>query len=431
MKRKLSHLKCGLLLLVSQLLVGKSFCQVDTSFNKRGLEVNEYLFLVGKNNLGYVAQKYNVNMAEADIETAKIFPDPQLSVGAFNNQNESLKLGYGATAGVGKTFELGGKRKARVNLAQSELELSKNLLEDYFRNLRADAATAYFLALKQRSLFQVTLDSYKAMKSLADADSIRFKAGSIMEIDARQSKLEANSLLNDVYQSEADWKTSISQLAMMVGKPQTDTLLIPSGNFEKLERDYDLYSLITTAQNNRADLKAALQNRNVSERALKLARANRALDLGVSLGATVNAEAKNIIAPTPGYTNTSLGLTIPLKFSNRYKGELKRAEYTIKQSEVQYSEVELQIQAEVTQAYLNYQATRKQVNQFKMGMLEEAKKVMDGKIYSYRRGETSLLEVLNAQRTYNDVQQSYYQTLYNYATSLIELERAGGIWDIQ
>lgn len=431
MKRKLSHLKCGLLLLVSQLLVAKSFGQVDTSFNKKGLEVNEYLFLVGKNNLGYVAQKYNVNMAEADIETAKIFPDPQLSVGGFNNQNESLKLGYGATAGVGKTFELGGKRKARVNLAQSELELSKNLLEDYFRNLRADAATAYFLALKQRSLFQVTLDSYKAMKSLADADSIRFRAGAIMEIDARQSKLEANSLLNDVYQAEADWKTSASQLTMMVGKPQSDTLLIPSGNFEKLERDYDLYSLITTAQNNRADLKAALQNKNVSERALKLARANRAIDLGVSLGATVNAEAKNIIAPTPGYTNTSLGLTIPLKFSNRYKGELKRAEFTIKQSEVQYSEVELQIQAEVTQAYMNYQATRKQVNQFKMGMLEEAKRVMDGKIYSYRRGETSLLEVLNAQRTYNDVQQSYYQTLYNYATSLIELERAGGIWDIQ
>jgi cobalt-zinc-cadmium efflux system outer membrane protein len=41
-----------------------------------------------------------------------------------------------------------------------------------------------------------------------------------------------------------------------------------------------------------------------------------------------------------------------------------------------------------------------------------------------------LLEVLNAQRTYNEVQQRYYQTLYSYAAALVELEKAAGIWDI-
>lgn len=431
MEKIFRHLKLGTLLLTLLLSVSKSYSQVDTTFNEKELTVSEYLFLVGKDNLAYTAQKFNINMAEADIETAKIFPDPQLNAGAFNNQNESLKLGYGASVGVGTTFELGGKRKARINLAESELELSKAMLEDYFRNLRADAVTAYFLAVKQKFLFGVTFNSYQAMKSLSNADSIRFKAGAIMEIDARQSKLEANSLLNDLIQGEVDWKTSLLKLAMILGKQQSDTLFIPTGSFDKLERDFSLYMLITTAQNNRADLKSVLQSKNISERSLKLAKANRAIDLSVSLAATVNAESRNDIAPTPGYTNTSLGLTIPLKISNRYKGELKKAQFSIKQSEVLYNEVELQIQTEVTQAYMNYQATRKQVSQFRTGMLDEAKKVLDGKIYSYQRGETSLLEVLNAQKTYNDVQQSYYQTLYNCASSLIELERAAGIWDIQ
>ena len=277
----------------------------------------------------------------------------------------------------------------------------------------------------------MTLDSYKAMKSLADADSIRFRAGAIMEIDARQSKLEANTLLNALLQEDADLKNTLLQLGMILGRQPADTFFTPSGNFEKLERDFQLYPLITSAQNNRADLKAALQSRNVSQQALKLAKANRVIDLGISLGTTYNSVSHNDIAPTPAYTSTSLGLAIPLKFSNKYKGELKKAQYSIAQSGLQYNEVELQITTEVTQAYVNYQAIRKQVGQFRTGMLDEAKKVLDGKIYSYRRGETSLLEVLNAQRTYNDVQQNYFETLNNYASSLIELERASGIWDIQ
>lgn len=80
---------------------------------------------------------------------------------------------------------------------------------------------------------------------------------------------------------------------------------------------------------------------------------------------------------------------------------------------------------------MNYKAAQQQATQFKNGLLTEAQKVLDGKIYSYKRGETSLLEVLNAQRTYNDVQQNYYQSLFNYASALITLERSAGIWDLQ
>ena len=56
--------------------------------------------------------------------------------------------------------------------------------------------------------------------------------------------------------------------------------------------------------------------------------------------------------------------------------------------------------------------------------------MVKGKIYSYDRGETSLLEVLNAQRTYDEVRILYIETLYNYAASLVELETSAGIWDI-
>lgn len=106
------------------------------------------------------------------------------------------------------------------------------------------------------------------------------------------------------------------------------------------------------------------------------------------------------------------------------------AQFQVSQSEELYKKAELQIQVEIVQAIQRYLAFCKQVDSYDHGMLESAQNVRKGKIYSYNRGETSLLEVLNAQRTYNDVQQNYYETLFNRAVALVELEKATGIWDI-
>jgi cobalt-zinc-cadmium efflux system outer membrane protein len=96
-----------------------------------------------------------------------------------------------------------------------------------------------------------------------------------------------------------------------------------------------------------------------------------------------------------------------------------------------YQQAELQITVEVAQAYYQYLGARKQVQQFDLGLLAQSLKVLEGKVYSYRRGESSLLEVLNAQRNYNDTQLAYHNAVFQYSSSLVELERAIGIWDIE
>lgn len=404
--------------------------QSDTSFSTTRISLTEYLSLVAKQNLEYAAQKYNVSMVEANIEIAKIFPDPQLVLGTFDNQNASKHLGHGLNGELSTTIELGGKRKARINLAQSQLAFNKAQLEDYFRNLRADAAQGFCTAILNNGLLKVQQNSYSQMKQLADGDSIRFKLGDITEVDAHQSKVEAGNLLNSLYQNEADWKTALVQLGLNTGHIQNDTLLEPSNEFVHLEREFSLKDLIVNAQNNRADLVAALGSKDVANKNLQLVKANRKIDLGVNFGMQYNGVATNETAPTPAYHSLSAGISIPLKLSNRYKGDLKVAQFAITQTEVQYQQVLLTIQSEVTQAFMNYKAAQKQVYQFKSGLLFDAQKVLDGKVYSYKRGASSLLEVLNAQRTYNDMQQNYNQSLFNYATSLIVLEKAAGIWDI-
>jgi cobalt-zinc-cadmium efflux system outer membrane protein len=265
---------------------------------------------------------------------------------------------------------------------------------------------------------------------LAVSDSIRFKLGSIMEIDAKQSRLEARYLLNGVIQAESAWKVALTNLNLLIGKKSIDTLLYPIGNFSMFDRDFVQHDLIVSALNNRADLIAALKNKNVAQSALRLAKANRAIDLGIIIGSNNSSVVTNAIEPTPSLTSVYGGISIPLKFSNNYKGDIKMAQYNIDQADLQYRQVELQVETEVSQSYFNYMAQRKQVQQFQSGLLDEAKRVLDGKVYAYQRGKTSLLEVLNAQRTYNSIQADYFSTLYAYAAALVQLERAVGIWDI-
>jgi len=111
--------------------------QVDTTVSlKAMLTLPQFLNKVGKDNLGYAAQKYNVNIAEAGIESAKVFPDPQLSFDVFDDQHQKLGLAQGFDVGLGTTIELGGKRRSRIDLAKSQTALSQALLLDFFRNLQ-------------------------------------------------------------------------------------------------------------------------------------------------------------------------------------------------------------------------------------------------------------------------------------------------------
>jgi cobalt-zinc-cadmium efflux system outer membrane protein len=395
---------------------------------KELLSFEEYLSLVGNKNLGYASQKYNVSMAEAAIQTANMFPDPQLEMETTNN-GVSQNMGYVYGASLGWTLELGGKRKARVNLARNQSELSKIQLQDFFRNLRADASLGYIDALKSRALLEVKQDSYKNMQQLAKSDSIRYKLGTISLVTSKQSKLEAASLLNEVYQAESAEQQALTSLSVFLGESKI-TARDVAGDFNAFNRDFSIDDLILQALNERADLLAARQNTEVAKSQISLEKANRVIDLGISAGAERHTEATNEIAPSPTVNAVKMGISIPLKFSNRRNAGLKIAEMAHSQAEVEYKQIEQGIKAEVMQAYQQYTATQKQLRQFHNGMLTEAQNILEGITYSYKRGESSILEVLNAQRTYNNVRKDYYQALADNAAALIELERKAGIWDI-
>ncbi|MDR3141861.1 MAG: TolC family protein [Tannerellaceae bacterium] len=408
------------------ILAGLAACYCCSSYaqEKATLTFAQYMENVKNGNISYLAEKYNVDIADAGVKAARVFPDPELSVNYGNNQNWSLRMGYAIDASLSYTWETGGKRKARIRLAQSEKEMTAALLEDYFRNLRADASLAWLEALKQQKLYELQKSSYEQMLELARADSVRYLLGDVMEADARQSRLEAAILLNDLYASQGARNDALAQLRLFQGDKQLAPPDSIAGEPTSAKRAFELPALIAAALANRADLQAALKSQEVSLNNLRLSKANRFVDIGLTLGAVYASEVKNEIAPAPAYKGFAAGISIPLKLSNANKAALHAAQSATRQDEVQYAAAEIQITAEVIRAYDKYQIACRQVEQFDAGLLREAEAIFVKRAYSYQRGETGVSELLNARRTCNDIRQTYIEALYNCAAALVEIERA-------
>ena len=376
------------------------------------LSYADYMQRVAQDNVGYAAEKLNVPAAQAEVTAAKVFNDPNLSVSYYNNENNSLQMGEGVEVELSKTFSF-GKRGANIALAKSEQALAEALLADYLRNLRADATLAYLEALRQRQLFQVKQRTFESIDQLATSDSIRHQLGEIGEVDAIQSRVEAEVIRNEMVQTQAELYKALSQLSVQTGSFSTDTLFLPEGELQLLEQNFVLADLLNEALLQRADLVAALQDKEVAAKALKVARRERNTDVDLSVTVSRNARVYNEEAPAPPFTGVSAGIAIPLKFSNFNKGTVRAARFRAQQAELRYEEARLQVQTEVMQAFWTYELSRKQVAQYDNGLLRQAEAVMEGKRYSYQRGEASLIEVLDAQRTYDDVQAQYIETLFN------------------
>lgn len=397
---------------------------------ERPISLNEYMLNVAKGNLGHIAAQFNVGIAEAALKASKVFPDPQVSVSYTNNQDQTLHMGQGVDVGLSYPVSLGNKRGANIGLARSEYELSQLMLNDYFSNLRADAALSYFAAIKSIRAYELQRDTYKQMKQLAQSDSIRLALGEANELDALQSSLEAKVQLNAATGSRAIMENSLSALSMLQGKVPGDTLFRPSDEFPKSIHSFALSELIDNALREKASLKIAIKNREISEKNLRLLKANRAFEFSIDAGYSYNTIVKNEIAPAPAFNAVSAGISVPLKFSNLNNNNVKAARLSVEQSETNSREVELQITTEVIQAYNTYQAESSRLSHFSNEVTGKAEKVLQGRIYAYKRGESSLADVISARQTYNNIQNDYLESLYGYMSALIELERASAIWDV-
>jgi cobalt-zinc-cadmium efflux system outer membrane protein len=395
------------------------------------LSLKQYLAAVAKGNLSYAAQQYNVGIAEAELRASKVFPDPEISISYSNNQDNTLMMGQGIETGISYPISFGNKRGASIALAQSTYEQSQSALDAFYFSLRADATLAYLNAVHNQEVLLLQKDSYQQLQKLADADSIRLTVGEIMEIDAQQSALEAKAQQGQLFQAQDDWKASCVALTRLLGASVSDTSIIPLSDGTMWKRTYILNDLIQQALALRPDLKVAAQEQDVAKAKLRQLKADRAFEFSLDAGYSHNTQVRNETAPAPAFSSYSAGITIPLKLSNINRSAVRSAKLSIAQSEVTFRDMQQQVVAEIATAYAAYRTAQSQLEHYSSGIVDRAEKILQGRIYAYQRGQSTLMEVLGAQRSYNDIRMGYADSRLRYATTLVELERVAGIWDIE
>ena len=389
--------------------------------------LESFLSEVERSNAAYIAEKYNVEIAEAQAIAAKVFNDPEFTAEYSDNQDRTLMMGRAVDLGLSYNFNLANARKARIAVAKEEAEITKALLEDYFRTLRYEAIEAWSNAWLTHSILSLKRSTSESMNAIAISDSLKAALGEIGRVDALESSIESKAMKGDLIQAEAEYSNALTTLSYLAGGMVIQD--IPE-NIATPVKEYPIEFLVALAQDNRADIRAAYLSKSLSEKNLALVKAQRAPDLGVNMGYSYNTEVRNEIAPAPMFRGVTVGVSIPLKFSSANKGERVAAEKAVLQAEAAYEAALKQIEAEVKMAYSSYRAAVKTYENDSEETLAQARTIMDSSKTAYTKGDSSLLDYLLAVQVFNDIAETCIGAKAAVLTKWAELLAAVGVESI-
>ncbi|MBD5219306.1 MAG: TolC family protein [Bacteroidales bacterium] len=367
------------------------------------VSADEFLALVCRGNLSLASEKLNVPIAQAEARAAAVFADPSLSLEYANNDDHRMQMGQSFSAELGYTISP-GKRGARVNLAKSEAALAEALLEDYLRNLRLEASTAYYETVRLGELMEQARLLAEVMSAVAATDSMRHAVGNIRPADAMQTRLEANVAVADYIAACNDYDNARLALAAYTGPSEgAPVYYTPTGTLDFEEPLYAVDELVAGALERRADLVAALKNVDVARKALTVEGKERNLDFEVALGYNYNTEVRNELAPAPRFSGMTVGVTVPLPFSNSNKGALTAARLRAEQAEIDYQRARQEVQTQTVQAYNDYVAAGKRAQAVGKMAAEQSREVFEAYRRSYTAGDIDINDFLDIVHNYTDV----------------------------
>jgi cobalt-zinc-cadmium efflux system outer membrane protein len=186
---------------------------------------------------------------------------------------------------------------------------------------------------------------------------------------------------------------------------------------------------VAHALETRSDVLSRKHALRTAEWRIELAQVNLIPDVSVS------GSYSHLATGTGGFVQPAdntfgAGLSVNLPFSRwRNRGELEGARAARTQAEIRLRSTELAVETEVRTAVSTYSASVKRLELYRGGLLKDADRVLEAKLYAYQRGSATLLEVIDAQRTAADVYLSYAQALTDHAHALVDLQQAANLND--
>lgn len=389
------------------------------------ISLDDFLSQVEKYNLDLQTQQLNTPILEGLATAARLYPDPVLGA-VYGGDMSHHKQPTTWSAGLSQTILLGGKIGARTAVADSAVRRSDAQLADFLRKLRADAAREFVDTLAQSLVVRFHYQALRRAEDLLPDESAPGLAHRAVRVNLLRSHIAILDERDALLTAQSTLRQKLFHLALLMGRD--DQLAYPRGNLDMAPRHFVRDELIANALASRPDIKAARQDLEGAKAQLQLVQANRWPDLTLQGNYAHFTRSTNLVDPSPAWDGAFMALSIPLPVSNLNTGELEAAHNSDLQIARVLHAAQLRAEMEIQEAFERYSLAVDRVEEYSQEILRDAEEVYEARKQEGASG--SMLEILDAQRAYNEVYIDYFKALREQAQALIDLERDANIWDI-
>ena len=394
------------------------------------LSLDEAIRLAIERNPLIQAARSEIVMSEGDMVTASKRLNPAFTFQSanypyFQSNGGPFFSNQELTARVDYEIQTRGRRKLRTEAARRAVEAQKSLYEDRVRQLRLEVQRAYYQVVLARSNLKVAKAVLGQTDQVIELNRVRYRQGEISELELTRVEVERLRFVDDVFQSELALKNAKATLLALLNADDLGADFDVIGELPVSDPTKeigvpwraDLSELRRIAFENRADLRAAIEQERRADTQTRLQRAIRSPNVTVGAGYRRDGPVNSMI----------FGVTVPLRIFNRNQGGILRADAERRRAASLAAAVRKQIELELQRAWNAVEINRKRVEYIEKQQLRKAEEASTVTMAAYRLGGAPLMDLLDAQRRYRETVRIYNQALYDERISLYELAGVLGI----
>ena len=388
------------------------------------VSLDDAIRLALQHNHALQAMRSTILQSQAEEITANLRPNPTLGLDAqflpifqpneFSHDYIDQQSQF--DAGIGYLFERGKKRQHRLQAARDLTAVVRSQVSDSERQLVFNVGQQFVDVLLAESTLDFAEQDLASFQKTVDISNERYRVGDMSESDLLKIKLQLLQFQTDVSAAKLAKVQGLAALRQLLGFESVPDDYDVQGTLDYQPVHSDTTSLKALAAMNRPDLRAAQLAVTAAESQLALQKANAKMDITGTFD----------YSHTSGVNSGSFFYNMPLPVFDRNQGEIARAQHAITQAQEQASETAQQVSTDVVQAYENLHTNDQIIQLYQGGYVDQAKQSRDISEYAYQKGAASLLDFLDAERTYRANQLAYRQALASYMLALEQMRQAVG-----
>jgi len=385
---------------------------------KRSITLDQAVEIFMRQNLELVAARYDIETADAEKLTARLRPNPQLTFGLADlpvNLRGPLIKEQTYDYGISRPIELGGKRSKRIETANANSDLARGQFQMVVWQLTNDLKRKFYTVVLNQSLLNLARENQTTFAEIVKHTSELVNAGEISGLDLDRVEVEKLKFDTDLANAERDYEVAVRDLRFALGGDYRAMDVDVTGSIDYEPHQFTHDELLDLALAARPDLKAAKLSELAADANIRLQNAQRIPDL------TLGGGIEQVPSGTSSYT---FGVGIEIPVSNRNQGERAKALIEKKKAQNQEQLLTNQVMSDVDKALVAFEKQRHRVDLYRTGVITKVNDIQNKTQIALQAGESSILELLDAIRTRRDTLSGFYQTLFDYQMSLLDLELA-------